>query len=546
MLNAVLPQRILDTRTTTGGHHGKLGAGATMRLAVLGQGGAPGAGVSAVLLTVTAVDETAAAGYLTVFRTGSSRPLASTLNYRARVALANLALVPVGPDGTVSIFNSAGLAAVVVDIEGWVGTGAATASGRTTTVTPARILDTRHYAPLGSGQSLTVAVDGAGGIPVGVSAVYADIIAVPVGNAAGYLTAYPSDAASPPVASTVSFKAGVATANLALLPVSATGRITITNHSPGANVIVDVAGWVSGGDVAADAGTRAIPVTRILDTRTSLGGHPAPVGAAGAVSVHVLGVGGVPSVGVAAVVVHVTGVAPTAGTYLRALATGYPHPVSAVLNLAKGRGSTVSNTAIVPVGPAGTITVDNKSGSLNVVVDLLGWIAAPVLRVAPPRASALRAGPLKSTDGERARRILTNANRSAMTTWWNGVYPSLVATPMKSEAVQSPEEVASLADTASTVLTADSVRRLSMEAFSLATSISAAPTTRRRPRPAPASRRRPPPPARSGSSAGSRPAISRTRRAAGARPQRARWMPATSVRRPGCSGRISPRGSRPR
>src|SRR5258708_29638570 len=59
-----------------------------------------------------------------------------------------------------------------------------------------------------------------------------------------------------------------------------------------------------------------------------------------------------------------------------------------------------------------------------------------------------------------------------MPTWWNGVYPSLVATPMRSEAVQSPEEVASLADTASTVSTVDSVRRLSMEAFSLATSIS--------------------------------------------------------------------------
>ena len=54
-----------------------------MRLAVLGHGGAPGAGVSAVLLNVTAVDETAGTGYLTVFRTGSTRPLASTLNYRA-------------------------------------------------------------------------------------------------------------------------------------------------------------------------------------------------------------------------------------------------------------------------------------------------------------------------------------------------------------------------------------------------------------------------------------------------------------------------------
>src|ERR1700731_3550116 len=58
MLNAVIPQRILDTRTTTGGHHGKLCAGATMTLKVLGAGGTPSAGVSAVMVNVTAGDET--------------------------------------------------------------------------------------------------------------------------------------------------------------------------------------------------------------------------------------------------------------------------------------------------------------------------------------------------------------------------------------------------------------------------------------------------------------------------------------------------------
>ncbi len=41
MLNAVLPQRILDTRTTTGGHHAKLGPGAIMILQAVGMGGTP-------------------------------------------------------------------------------------------------------------------------------------------------------------------------------------------------------------------------------------------------------------------------------------------------------------------------------------------------------------------------------------------------------------------------------------------------------------------------------------------------------------------------
>jgi hypothetical protein len=472
MLNAVLPRRILDTRTTTGGHHAKLGSGATMRLVVVGAGGVPGAGVSAVLVNVTAVNETVRSGYLTLFPTGVSRPLASTLNYLGGAAVANQALVRAGPDGSVSIFNSAGQTDVIVDVEGWVGDDAAPANGQVTTTTPTRILDTRtttggHKAPLGNGQSLTLQAAGAGGIPTGVSAVYADVVAVPVGSSAGYLTAYPGGTAQP-VSSTVNFLSGAATANLTLLQVSAAGTITVTNHSPRANVLVDVAGWVSGGSVTADAGTQANQVTRVLDTRSTLGGHKAPLGGHGTVSVRVLGTGGVPSAGVAAVVVHLTGVAPTANTYLTAFATGYPKPASSVLNLVKG--TTLSNTAIVPVGRAGAVTVYNDSGSQNVVLDVQGWIATPVLAPAPPQASALSAGALTTADGQRAASILTNANRYALTTWWNTIYPSLIAAPMKSEAMFG-DNTAPLTFSAATVSTTDSVRRLCMEAYSLATSL---------------------------------------------------------------------------
>ncbi len=482
MLTQVLPRRVLDTRTTTGGHHGKLGSGATMRLTVLGDG-VPGAGVSAVLVNVTAVNETSRTGYLTLFPTGVTRPTASTLNYRGAVTIANQALVPIGSDGTISIFNSAGQTDVIVDVVGWVGSSATATNGETTTATPTRILDTRttnggHHAPLGNGKSLTLRVEGADGIPAtGVSAVYANVTAVPVGSAGGYLTAYPSGT-SQPLAAAVNFMAGVTTANLALLPVSATGAITITNHSADANVIVDVAGWVSGGDVTTDAGIQATRATRILDTRSTLGGHKAPVGSNASVSVPVLGVGGVPKTGVAAVVVHVTGLSPTMATYLTAFATGYPTPSTSVLNLSKG-ASSVSTTTIVPVGPEGKVTIRNEQGSLNVLLDVQGWIAAPVLTVVPPQASALglsSATPLTTADGAQAEAILTNANRYAMTTWKNKVYPAVVGAPMKSEIL--PNDVNALTGTeaetasaAASVNTTDSVRRLSMEAFSLATSI---------------------------------------------------------------------------
>lgn len=487
VLNQVLPRRILDTRTTTGGHHAKLGSGATMQLAVLGSA-VPGAGVSAVLLNVTAVNETSRTGYLTLFPSGVSRPISSTLNYRGNTAIANQALVRVGSDGTISITNSAGTTDVVVDIVGWVGVSAAAGNGQTTTATPTRILDTRttnggHDAPLGNNQSLTLKVEGAGGVPAtGVTAVYANVTDVPVGNAGGFLTAYPSGA-SQPVSSTLNFVNGTTTANFALLPVSSSGSITITNHSAGANVIVDVAGWISGGDVTTDAGIKATTATRILDTRTTLGGHKAPVGSNSSVSVGVLGVGGVPSSGVAAVVVHVTGVSPNTGTYLQAFATGYPTPSTSVLNIPQG--ATVSTTTIVPVGPEGKVTIHNANGSLNVVADIQGWVAAPALTVTAPLTSALSAGPLTTTDGAQATSILQEANRYAVTTWRTSIEPALIGAPLKSEVMLSPDDVKALtankpetalapqtAGAAATVNTTDAVRRLCMEALSLATSIS--------------------------------------------------------------------------
>jgi hypothetical protein len=319
---------------------------------------------------------------------------------------------------------------------------------------------------------VTLPVEGAGPIPAtGVAAVWADVVAVPAGKVAGYLTAYPSDASSVPASSTVSFMAGVVTSNLTLVPVSADGSITITNRSPGANVILDVVGWVSGGDPTADAGTQALPVTRILDTRTTLGGHHAPVAAGGAITLPVRGVGGVPAAGVAGVIVHVTGVSPSpTGTNLTVLGTGFPRPVSTILNLPAH--ATVSNTAIVPVGSAGSITIVNPGASLNLVIDVQGWIAAPVLTVVPPPTARLGAGALTSADGKRARAILTNANRYAMTTWWNTVYPHLIAAPMTSAAMPSVDDVTQLTFSPSTVQSVDAVRRLAMEAYSLATSIS--------------------------------------------------------------------------
>lgn len=114
------PLRILDTRFGNGSALTTIGADRFIDLQVTGRGGVPSSGVSAVIMNVTVI-EPSGNSYLTVFPAGSTRPLASNLNYRPGVTVPNLVVVPVGPSGKVSIYNALGTAQVIADVAGWFG-----------------------------------------------------------------------------------------------------------------------------------------------------------------------------------------------------------------------------------------------------------------------------------------------------------------------------------------------------------------------------------------------------------------------------------------
>jgi len=242
------PGRVLDTRDGTGGISSALGPGQSGDLAVLGRGGLPDSGVSAVALNVTAVNPSAAS-FLTVSPAGIPRPLASNLNYVAGQTVANRVIVPVGAQGKVSVFNAAGSVDVVADVGGWFSdaTAALAGQGLYTGVAPARILDTRSSpgaipSTVGSHQAIQVLVVGQGGVPAaGVSAVALNVTAVNP-TAAGYLAVYPSGTL-PPISSELNFVAGRTVPNLVVAKVGADGRITIFNSSGNTDIILDVVGW---------------------------------------------------------------------------------------------------------------------------------------------------------------------------------------------------------------------------------------------------------------------------------------------------------------
>jgi hypothetical protein len=242
--SSVTPSRILDTRTTGG----KLTSAETRDLQVLGQGGVPASNISAVVLNVT-VTETTAGGYLTLYPSGTSRPLASNLNWDAGRTIPNLVVVKVGTGGKVSIFQSGvGTAQVVVDVAGYYLGGTPTQPGMFVALAPARILDTRSANPVAAGGELALTILGKGGIPAsGVSSVVLNTTVTDT-KAPGYLTVFPATGMLPTASNLNWPGAGSTNANLVTTQLFSDGTIAFHNGSAGTTqVVADTAGYYIGG-----------------------------------------------------------------------------------------------------------------------------------------------------------------------------------------------------------------------------------------------------------------------------------------------------------
>lgn len=75
-------------------------------------------GSPVVNVTVT---EPSAGGWLTVFPAGTTRPLASSINFVPGQTIANAVVAKVGTGGQVDIYNFQGNTHVIVDVQGWFG-----------------------------------------------------------------------------------------------------------------------------------------------------------------------------------------------------------------------------------------------------------------------------------------------------------------------------------------------------------------------------------------------------------------------------------------
>jgi hypothetical protein len=236
-LQVITPARLLDTRD---GDAPRRPADSTIDLKIVGRGGVPSNGVSAVALAVTSVDSVAE-GYLTVWPSGVAQPLASTLNPTgAQDIRSNLAIVPVGAAGTVSIYTKSATD-LVVDVLAWFtdDTAALSAQGLVVLALPKRTSDTRSGEPPGAlrpGEVRTLSV----GIQP-PAAIY-NLTATNTRDA-GFVTAFPVGADLPPT-SNVNFDApGQSRASMAITA-TASGDIKLYSNV-GADVVVDALAYVT-------------------------------------------------------------------------------------------------------------------------------------------------------------------------------------------------------------------------------------------------------------------------------------------------------------
>src|SRR5664280_601677 len=162
--------------------------------------------------------------YMTVWPTGETRPLISTLNDIPGQIIANAAIVVAGTGGDVSVYPTNDTD-VVIDINGYfaaAGQGGLSLYG----VQPCRVIDTRH---VGNGQPFSGTlsppvdvVDSPCSVHSAAQAYVFNASVVPQGYL-GYLTLWP-DGTTQPVVSTLNALDGSISSNMAIVP-STNGKV---------------------------------------------------------------------------------------------------------------------------------------------------------------------------------------------------------------------------------------------------------------------------------------------------------------------------------
>jgi hypothetical protein len=226
----------------------------------------PSSNVTAALVNIVAVNNRSGntATFLSATPTRPKLPIqTANVNVVSGQIKSNLAIVPVGPDGNIYLYNHSGRADVVIDVFGYFKSGvdASTTKGRVVPLSsPFRAIDTREAAfgkvPLGSGSvedwsfdafAKSVTLPGSGQMVQGSligNLTATDLRRVNPGvPASTFLTAYPGDVARPLTAN-LNLAEGEVVGNMSVMPYGTAGQdphvLKVYNHYGSTHYVLDV------------------------------------------------------------------------------------------------------------------------------------------------------------------------------------------------------------------------------------------------------------------------------------------------------------------
>lgn len=369
------PYRVLDTRpdTKVGSTTGPVALGGSVTLSAA-QLKVPAGTASAVVINLT-VDAPAEAGFVTAYPSDQPRPVVSSLNFAKGQTRANLVIVPVAADGSITLYAQQ-QTQLVADVFGYFATQAVTDSGLFHPLTPSRLLDTRvgNNTPLGTNETRNLAVTGTGGVPAsGVEAVVLNVtVSRPTG--AGYVSAFPKGAAFDNMTSNVNFQPGDLASTRVIVPVGTDGSVSFYNFNGSTPLVVDVTGWFSatGSQDTTGAQFVAVDPARVIDSRfPSVGTTGGALGAGETRPLQLTGGANVPTAGTVAVVSNLTAVNPTVDGFFTQFPTGTARPLASDVNFVANE--VVANLTLGGVSAAGQASVYNLAGSTDVLEDVSGY-----------------------------------------------------------------------------------------------------------------------------------------------------------------------------
>jgi len=234
----VTPCRLVDTRLAAGPLAGpSLSAGGTRSFPLLSSSCNVPSTAQAYSLNFTAVPD-GPLGYLSVWPTGETQPLVSTLNAPTGTITANAAIVPAGTGGAISLYvtNDTNM---VIDIDGYFAPPA-TGGLSLYPLTPCRVLDTRSNGGQPFSGTINVNVTASTcAVPALAQAYVFNATVVPSGSL-GYLTLWPQGVPQPLV-STLNAIDGAITSNMAIVP-TIDGSISAYVTNP-TQLILDISGY---------------------------------------------------------------------------------------------------------------------------------------------------------------------------------------------------------------------------------------------------------------------------------------------------------------